>query len=453
MIASPALAQDTSGCAVLGNTAVTLSEAGQAAHSTGAVPLRAGEMLQLRMTSDGPDGAAGSIAVTENGETDAPVVSGAAPQQTVFTAPYDGLFGLEFRASGTAPVNFSVSCDSQSADLAPSTSPEAFVNRRAARTMAEDTDQASLRRRDAKPATLDKAVKTNTVLGEDGEADRVSVATSIQSLAAAEGQKFADDKLDVWVEGRVAKFEQKFDDNGRRYQADGAASTVNLGTDYVIRPGLMVGALVQLDQYHEAYDGLGGATASHGVLAGPYASIRLAPDLVFDARAAWGTSENESDLPDGGHAAFDTERQLLRGKLSGNRDLFGLQFTPSIALAVVEDGIGYVHSSDQVDVEQQNAALGRLGVGSTLSRRFPTDDGGFVQPSAGLSTGWTLDQLDGFAFEDTQLVNESGVKAEAGVALGTADGVNISATGAVEGIGEEDFSAWSGRVMLKAPLN
>ena len=37
--------------------------------------------------------------------------------------------------------------------------------------------------------------------------------------------------------------------------------------------------------------------------------------------------------------------------------------------------------------------------------------------------------------------------------LGTANGISIQATGAVEGIGTADYSAWSGRVSLTAPLN
>jgi hypothetical protein len=97
--------------------------------------------------------------------------------------------------------------------------------------------------------------------------------------------------------------------------------------------------------------------------------------------------------------------------------------------------------------------MGRLGVGSTLSYRFALDDGGYLQPSAGLSTGWTLDELDGAGFRNAELVNDTGAKAEAGLALGTSDGVSISASGAIEGIGEDDYSAWSGRLSLTAPLN
>jgi hypothetical protein len=450
---APGAAEESSGCAALSGASVSLPVSGLASHVTGAVPLRTGETLRLAMSADGAAAGTGSIAIVENGEADTPVLSGAAPQQTTFTAPYDGLFGLEFRVVGPVPVGFMVSCDQQTAEIAPSTSPDAFVGRRAARAMAGDTDQASLRRRQSRPDSIDKAVKHNTVLGEDGEARQVVVTTSVQNIAAAEGQKFADDKLDIWVEGRVSRFEQQFDDEGQRYTADGSAGMLNLGTDVLLQPGLMVGALVQLDQYGEDYDGVSGTNTSRGMLAGPYASFQLAPDLVFDARVAWGSSENHAALPDGTHLSFDTDRQLLRGRLSGNRKLLGLQFTPSVALAVVEDRIVGGNEEDSTLLEQENAVMGRLGVGSTLSYRFALDDGGYLQPSAGLSTGWTLDELDGAAFRDAELVNDSGAKAEAGLALDTADGVSISATGAIEGIGEDDYSAWSGRLSLTAPLN
>jgi hypothetical protein len=453
LAAIPASAEDA-GCAALAGSSVTLPASGLASHVTGAVPLRTGETLRLVMSPNGGSAGTGSIAIVENGEADRPLISGPAPQQIVFTAPYDGMFGLEFRVVGPVPVGFTVTCATRTADdLAPSTTPDAFVGRRAARTMTEDTDQASLRRREAKPDSMDKAIKRNAVLGQDGEAEQVSVVTSIQNIAAAEGQKFADDKLDVWVEGRVSRFEQQFEEDGSKYTADGQAGMVNLGTDVLIGPGLMVGALVTLDQYDEAYKGIGTGTGSHGVLAGPYASVRLAPDLVFDARAAWGTSENQSDLPDGTHLSYDTDRQFLRGKLSGNRTVLGMQFTPSVVLSVVEDRIASGPEEDAALLEQENAVMGRLGVGSTLSYRFKLEDGGYLQPTAGLSTGWTLDELDGMAFRHAELVNDAGAKAEAGVALGTADGVSISASGAIEGIGEDDYSAWSGRLSLTAPLN
>jgi hypothetical protein len=445
-------AAEPSGCSALAARPISLPQGAVSTHDTGAVPLRAGETLRLRMIAPPGQTGAGSIALNDGGEPDAAIISGAAPQETSFSVPYDGLFGLEFHSEGPAPVTFEVICET-GAGIAASASLQAFTQRRAARILADDTAQASLRRRANKPNSLDQAVKSSAILDENGQPQQVSVITSLQNLAAADGQKFADNKLDFWVEGRVSLFEHQFDENGLRYDADGDAGTLNLGTDYLLQPGLMVGALVQLDRYAEAIGKFDAATESRGLLFGPYASIRLAPDLVFDARAAWGSSENDAALPDGTRLSFETDRQLLRGQLTGNRNLFGIQVAPSLALSVVEDRVdGSENLADQ-SIPDANAALGRLGVGSTFSYRFALEDGGYIQPSAGLSTGWTLDGLDALAFDGTQLSNETGAKAEAGLMLGTAEGVSIEASGAVEGIGQEDYSAWSGRLSLTAPLN
>jgi len=421
------------------------------AHNTGAVPLRAGETLRLRMSAHNGQAGAGSIALDEGGEPEAPLLSGAAPQEISYAVPYDGLFGLEFRASGATPVSFEVICET-SAGLTPSASPEAFVQRRAGRILADDTAQASLRRRGNKPETIDKAVKSAAVTDENGVPRQVTIMTSAQNIAAAEGGSFAGDKLDFWIEGRVSQYENRFDENGLRYDADANAGTLYLGADYLLQPRLMVGALVQLDQYRESYGALGAGTDSQGLLFGPYASLRLTPDLVFDARAAWGSSENEAALPDGTRLSFETDRQLLRGQLTGKRNLYGIQVTPSLALSVIEDRVANAEGAPEI-AKNEAAVLGRLGLGSTFSYRLPLDNGDYLQPSAGLSTGWSLDQIDALAFDNAKFVNETGAKAEAGVMLGTADGVSIEASGALEGIGEEDYSAWSGRLSLTAPLN
>jgi hypothetical protein len=449
---SGAFAAGPSGCSTLAARPVSLPQGAVSAHSTGAVPLRAGETLRLRMIAPAGQAGSGSIALHDSGETGAALISGTAPRETAFSVPYDGLFALEFRAEGPVPVTFEVICEA-SAGLPPAASPQAFTQRQAARILADDTAQASLRRRAIKPNSIDQAVRSSAVLDENGQPQQVSVVTSVQNLAAAEGQQFAGNKLDFWVEGRIAQFEHQFDENGLRYDADGDAGSLYLGSDYLLQPGLMVGALVQLDRYAEAYGNLDAATDSQSVLFGPYASIQLAPDLVFDARAAWGGSANDAALPDGTRLSFETDRQLARGQLTGNRNLLGIQVAPSLALSVVEDHIGGADDLREDGLAAASPAFGRVGVGSTFSYRLALEDGGYLQPSAGLSTGWTLDGLDALAFDGAHLANETGAKAEAGLMLGTAAGVSIEAGGALEGIGQEDYSAWSGRISLTAPLN
>lgn len=448
-----AFAQSASGCATLASERITLPQGAASIHNTGSVPLHTGEILRLRMIASAQGAGTGSIALNEGGETDDLVLSGAAPQETTFTVPFDGLYALEFRTDGAGPLTFEVQCETSAAALNRAAGPQAFVERRVSRLLADETGQASLRRRENKPGAIDQAVKSSAVLDENGQPAQVSVTTSVQSLAAAEGHSFANNKLDLWVEGRVSQFEHRLEDDGVRYSADGHAGALHFGADYLLTPGLMIGGLIQLDQYREEYGALGAVSDSQGVLFGPYASVRIAPDLVFDAQMAWGPSDNESELPDGTRLAFETERQLLRGQLSGNRNLLGFQFTPTLVVSIVEDRFAEPDSFPDGSIDAESSVFGRLGVGSALSYRFALDDGGFVQPNAALSTGWNLDGFDAFGVDGGELVNENGAKAEAGVTLGMADGVSIQASGAIEGLGEEGYSAWSGRLSLTAPLN
>jgi Autotransporter beta-domain len=452
--AAPTLAAETaSGCATLAAEPVTLPAGGPSVHHTGAVPLHAGETLHLQISGEPGSTAQGSITLDEDGEAGGPLVSGAAPQTTSLTVPMDGLYSLEYRADGAAPLTFNVDCDGQTSAALSPTSPEAFVERRTGRLLSDDTSQASLRRRLAKPDTLDKAIQRTTVLDENGDPTQVTVATSVQSLAAGEGKKLANDKFDVWVEGRGAQFDQQLDDNGTNIEAKGRAGNFYLGADYLLQPGLMVGALLHLDNYGEDYARIGSSANSQGVEFGPYASMRLMPDMFLDIRAAWGGSDNEENLADGTRVAYDTDRQVFRSQLSGKRNLYGFEITPSVAFSVIEDRFSDPARLPEGSVDDAASVIGRLGVGSAVSYRFALDDGSFLQPNAALSTGWNFDHFVKSPADVSNFSNDTGAKAEAGLTLGTSDGISIAAGGALEGIGQADYSAWSGRISLTAPLN
>jgi hypothetical protein len=47
------------------------------------------------MVADGSAAGRGVIAISESGEAGAPVISGAAPQETLFIVPMDGLYAFE----------------------------------------------------------------------------------------------------------------------------------------------------------------------------------------------------------------------------------------------------------------------------------------------------------------------------------------------------------------------
>ncbi len=446
-------AKTRSGCAALASEKADMPQGIAAKRSTGAVPLHAGETLRMRVTNSGTSTGTASVVLNEGGEIGPVIVAGTVPLETAFTVPFDGLFGLEFHSDGGAPLQFIVECEAKQASFFPSASPEAFVQRRANSMLSDTTGQTSLRRRAEKPATIDKAVKSSAILDEHGQPRQISVTTSAQQLAAAEGARFVDDKLDVWLEGRIAQFEHSFDDNGQRYTADGNSGALSFGADYLLGPSLMVGALLRLDSYAEEYGAPGTYSDSRGTMFGPYASLRIAPDLVFDAHMAWGASDNMVDGLDGTRLTFESERHLVRGQLTGQRNVLGLQFAPAISVSVVEERAQLPKSLTDGDVPASASVFGRLGASSTLSYRVPLEDGGFLQPSAGLSKGWTLDGFEPVGIHEGSFINETGARAEAGLVLGTAGGVSIEAAGAIEGLGRDDYSAWSGRLSVTAPLN
>jgi hypothetical protein len=87
------------------------------------------------MTAEGE--ASGAIALVEGGETEGVLLSGPVPAEAVFTAPYDGLYGFEYRAGGPSAVTFVSICGASRSLAAPSASPEAFTERRAVRPLGE----------------------------------------------------------------------------------------------------------------------------------------------------------------------------------------------------------------------------------------------------------------------------------------------------------------------------
>ena len=130
--------------------------------------------------------------------------------------------------------------------------------------------------------------------------------------------------FDVWAQGSITYYE---DDDFNAHQ-QGHASLIYAGADYLVRPAILVGLLVQSDWVSERSASLGTSASGNGWMAGPYISIGLTPNLFFDARAAWGQSDNGID-PLGVYTDnFSTDRRLFSAKLTGNWSYNRLWFRP-----------------------------------------------------------------------------------------------------------------------------
>lgn len=444
-----ALSQSTSslGCKAINDNAANFAIAAPASgRQTGSFQLQAGERVSFLAV--GSAGASGSITLADEASDPQPILAGEVPQSAIFTAPAPGAYRFRYHAA-SGSITITARCEAADIEsLSALSAPGSFLDRRAERLLSEDTAQTSLQRRAAgAPAAPDKAVRTTTVVDDEGNPRQIVVSTSAAALGAAQGAA-PKGKLDFWVDARLSRYEERIEEDGHKLEKSGRFGMAYVGADYLVRENVLVGALVQFDELGEDVDGHEASIQGNGFMAGPYASIRLAPDVVFDARAAWGKSSNWAETAGSGSFGFETDRQLVSGRLIGNRKLGGFELSPSVSFGLVEESLA--SGAEFPDGETAGSAIiGRLGLGSALSYRFALEDGGFLQPRFALSTAWSAEDFDSLA----ALSNSAGAKAEAGFTLGNANGFDLQASGSLEGISENSFSGWSTRLGLKTPLN
>ena len=75
---------------------------------------------------------------------------------------------------------------------------------------------------------------------------------------------------------------------------------------------MLLGLIAQIDWASETLGGGRGADGA-GWMVGPYAAVKITPELRFDARAAWGLSDNSVDPFGTYQDAFETSRWPLSG--------------------------------------------------------------------------------------------------------------------------------------------
>jgi hypothetical protein len=186
--------------------------------------------------------------------------------------------------------------------------------------------------------------------------------------------------------------------------------------------------------------------AATGWMAGPYMSMKLGSGVVFDSRAAWGETVNE--LPGSGTGDAETERRLVRARLTGTREVAGWRVAPSLGLVYLEDAV-----RDGASGTMKTQGTGRVELLPEVSRRFQVDDT-FVEPRAAVGGFVGFDDLkDLEPMVLTGNETDMHLKAEAGVAVGVTDGSRLEASGGVESSGTAAPETWTGRLQLKMPLD
>lgn len=314
-------------------------------------------------------------------------------------------------------------------------------------------------------ATGDNAFKFSTSLSEirsaAAAAEEASERAKLEEAGLSfDGQysagRFATlrDTFDVWVEGHIAKY----NDNIGGIRREGDFRILYVGADYVVADGILIGALVQIDDTEEDLDDPSrqGEIEGTGWMVGPYVGVRLRDNLFFDARAAWGQSDNDIWIVDANGdrtGSFDTDRWIASASLTGNEYVDAWRFSPQLKVAYGnEQSDAYVTSLGQI-VSGTDATIGRLTGTMEVGYRLERADGTLIEPHVAISGIWNFD-ADDLSFNGTLYeTDEARAKVEGGILIYTPAGWGLRAAGAYDGIGASDFDAYSGSLWVNVPLN
>ena len=260
---------------------------------------------------------------------------------------------------------------------------------------------------------------------------------------------------DVWVEGHVSRYNDGNGGIGR----EGNFRLLYVGADYALAPGILVGALIQVDDTREDIEDptLNGEVEGTGWMAGPYIGIRLSDSLYLDARAAWGRSNNDIWLQDAvtgfRTGEFETERWLASATLTGNHMYGAWRFSPQVGISYGSESYDtYFNSLGQV-VDGGKASIGRVTGGFEVGYQVQMRDGAILEPHLGIKGIWNFHTteliVDGVPVDD----EESRARLEGGLMYRTASGWAVRGAAAYDGIGAGDFESYSGQMWVNIPLN
>ncbi|MCP2671227.1 Ig-like domain-containing protein, partial [Maricaulaceae bacterium EIL42A08] len=266
------------------------------------------------------------------------------------------------------------------------------------------------------------------------------------SLAGQTGMS----SLDVWFEASYASV----NDDRAGLDADTDFGMYAIGVDMMVRDDILIGVLAQFDQAETVTGEYRSQVEGEGWLAGPYMAARLSETLVFDARVAWGQSDNEVNPIGTYWDDFETDRWLAEANLVGDIITGSWRFSPGVGIAYFwEEQAQYTDSLGFV-IPSQEITLGRITAGPEIAYRFETESGGVFEPFVKFTAVYDYD--------DTEVISANGLiaglgtfraDARVGLAAEFANGGRLSAEAAISGIGDGDFEANTGMVRLRLPLS
>lgn len=251
---------------------------------------------------------------------------------------------------------------------------------------------------------------------------------------------------DVWVQVHGAKSEAG--------TSDSSLWVGYLGGHVFLNPNLLIGAMVQADWADENNSGTIKSSADgFGWMVGPYIAAK-APhlNLFFDARAAWGRSDNDLTMPTS-TGSFETDRWLVNAKLSGLMQHGGWAIRPAVSVSYMEETQESFVDSLGNSISEQTFSLGEVRYGPTVSYDIIQDNGTTIRPKIGVNGVWNFDLNNNANSQGAVLGSEDNrARLDAGIAVIGADLWAVDLSGFYDGIGIDDYQAYGGKARLTVPL-
>lgn len=279
-------------------------------------------------------------------------------------------------------------------------------------------------------------------------ASGLGMAAGMSSVRASAFSPF-----DIWIEGRYGGFR----DRGAPIRFDGHFGLVSAGVDYVLNKSLLMGAYVQFDSMRQEIDSVGAVARGQGWMAGPYATVKIAPNLFWQTRAAWGRSINDVSPLDTYVDSFSSRRWLAATALTGNYLWGNLTVRPSASVSYFEDtSMSYSDSLGET-IPGTRVSLGQVKIGPEFIAKYQLSHDLVLKPRLRADLIWNFDahaRADGIPNLDAASSPE-GVRGrlEIGLRAEFARGPSVDLSGSYDGIGTSAFHAVSGRAGIRVPFN
>jgi outer membrane autotransporter protein len=318
-----------------------------------------------------------------------------------------------------------------------------FLNRRVKQIAANEPDLSGrLMESGGLGATEKFSYEAKVREGKISASFEGSINRVLERLPPSFGEE--DQKHNIWIRGNFSKSSSA--------SANQDFAILYLGVDYRINDNLIVGAITQFDWAQDHYKTDNISASGHGWMVGPYAVIRLADNLVFDGRIAYGKSQNTVN-PLGTYVdQYETERLLARGQMTGHFNLGDWTVTPALSMIYIREEQKAYIDDNAILIAPQTVELGQMTFGPSLSREFYMENGIGLSPQVSLKGIWNFKDTGLKNIDDGSALGTDGDKLSARIDAGLSVNFNpnsrLDFSGFYQGIGQSDYQTYGGAIKL-----